>query len=388
MHDIKDIPTKAYVIEGIGSPFILQDVLLDEIQNHEVLVEIMYTGLCHTDIVVQQGGMPIGGYPAILGHEGLGVVRKIGSGVSNRSLAPGDIVILSFHTCQECRFCQEGNFGRCIHMTEINFTKTGRAGPGMISPVSLPDGRPVYSQFFGQSSLSKLVIAPERSVVKTDLRLEDDLACLAPLSCGYLTGAGTVFNALQPKPLDKVAVIGMGAVGFAALMAARVLGVQQILAIDVFDSKLQLATSLGASHALNSGSFSDINEGIRSIFPDGVDMIVEATGVAIIAEASVKALAHGGTLALVGVFPQDTDIKINALDVLASCKKIIGVIEGFANPHEMIPQLVELYKQGKFPVDQLCKIYPAEHLDQALDDLKSGKVIKPVLSWESVALST
>ncbi|EHK15298.1 uncharacterized protein TRIVIDRAFT_38685 [Trichoderma virens Gv29-8] len=387
MHDLKSIPTKAYVVESKGAPFVLQDILLDEIQSHEVLVEILYTGLCHTDIVVQHGGMPVGGYPAILGHEGVGVVRKIGLGVSNQGLLPGDIVILSFHTCQQCRYCQEGNLGGCTRMTEINFTKTGRDGLEMNSPASLPDGKPVYAQFFGQSSLSKLMIVPERSVVKTELRLEDDLSCLPPLSCGYLTGAGTVFNALQPKPADKVAVVGMGAVGFAALMAARALGVEQVLAIDIVDAKLQMATSLGASHTINSSAFTDINEGIRSIFPDGVDMIVEATGIAILAETSVKALAHGGTLALVGVLPPDADIKINGLDVLISCKKIIGVIEGSSNPHELIPRLVELYKQGKFPVDKLSKVYPAEQLDQALSDLKTGKVIKPVLSWESVVAS-
>ncbi|KAL7911354.1 hypothetical protein GGI35DRAFT_447225 [Trichoderma velutinum] len=272
-------------------------------------------------------------------------------------------------------------------MTEINFTKTGRVGPGMSSPASLPDGKPVYAQFFGQSSLSKLMIVPESSVVKTELRLEDNLSCLPPLSCGYLTGAGTVFNALQPKRSDRIAVVGMGAVGFAALMAARALGVEHIVAIDIFDEKLQMATSLGASHAVNSNAFKDISEGIRSIFPDGVDMIVEATGVAIVAEASVKALAHGGTLALVGALPPEADIKINGLDMLVSCKKIIGVIEGSTNPQEMIPRLVELYKQGKFPVDRLSKVYPAEHLDQALEDLKNGKVIKPVLSWQSVAVS-
>ncbi|KAK4083663.1 uncharacterized protein Triagg1_1325 [Trichoderma aggressivum f. europaeum] len=361
MHDLKSIPTKAYVVEKKGAPFILPDILLDEIQSHEVLVEILYTGLCHTDIVVQHGGMPVGGYSAILGHEGVGVVRKIEFGVSNRRLLPGDIVILSFHTCQQCRYCQEGKLGSCTRMTEINFVKTGRAGPGMNSPASPPDGTPVFAQFFGQSSLSKLMMVPEISVVKVELRLEDNLSCLPPLSCGYLTGAGTVFNALQPKKSDTVAVVGMGAVGFAAF--------------------------LGASHTINSGAFHDINEGIRSIFPDGVDMIVETTGVAVLAETSVKALAHGGALALVGVLPPEADIKINELDVLVSCKKIVGVIEGSTNPHEMIPRLVELYKQGKFPVDKLSKVYPAEQLDQALEDLKTGKVIKPVLSWESVASS-
>ncbi|KAL6804844.1 hypothetical protein GGI42DRAFT_323056 [Trichoderma sp. SZMC 28013] len=279
--------------------------------------------------------MPVGGYPAILGHEGVGVVRKIGLGVSNRRLLPGDIVILSFHTCHQCRFCQEGKLGSCTRMTETNFIKTGRAGPGMNSPASLPDGTPVFAQFFGQSSLSKMMIVPEISVVKAELRLEDNLSCLPPLSCGYLTGAGTVFNVLQPKQSDTVAVVGMGAVGFAALMAARALGVAQIIAIDIVDEKLQMATSLGATHTINSSAFHDINEGIRSIFPDGVDMIVEATGVAILAETSVKALAHGGTLALVGVLPPEADIKINGLDVLVSCKKIVGVIEGSTNPHEV-----------------------------------------------------
>ncbi|PNP54027.1 hypothetical protein THARTR1_05234 [Trichoderma harzianum] len=387
MHDLKSIPTKAYVVERKGAPFVLQDILLDEIQSHEVLVEMLYTGLCHTDIVVQHGGMPVGAYPAILGHEGVAVVRKIGLGVSNRRLLPGDIVILSFHSCHQCRYCQEGNLGGCTRMTEVNFIKTGRDGPGMNSPASLPDGTPVFAQFFGQSSLSKLMVVPESSVVKAELRLEDNLSCLPALSCGYLTGAGTVFNALKPKPSDTVAVIGMGAVGFAALMAARALGVEQVIAIDIVDEKLQMATSLGASHTINSSTPPDIKEGIRSIFPDGVDMIVEATGVAILAETSVKALAHGGTLALVGAFPPEADIKINALDLLVSCKKIVGVIEGSTNPHEMIPRLVELYKQGKFPVEKLSKVYPAEHLDQALEDLKTGKVIKPVLSWKSVASS-
>ncbi|RFU75754.1 polyketide synthase, enoylreductase [Trichoderma arundinaceum] len=387
MHDIKGIPTKAYVVESKDAPFILQDVVLDEIQSHEILVEILYTGLCHTDIVVQQGGMPVGGYPAVLGHEGVGVVRKMGAGVSNRSLAPGDVVILSFHTCQKCRFCQEGKLGGCVHMTKVNFTKTGRVGPEMNSPVSLPDGRSVYAQFFGQSSLSKLVIVPEQSVIKTDLQIGDHLSCLAALSCGYMTGAGTVLNAMQPGPSDTVAVIGMGAVGFSALMAARALGVQQILAIDVVDEKLHMATNFGASHIINSKLFSDINEGVRSVLPDGVDMIIDATGVAAILEASVKALAHGGTLALVGVPPPEAYIKINALEMLISCKKIVGVIEGFSDPHEMIPRLVELYKQGKFPVDELSKVYPAEHLDQALDDLKAGKVGFGVTFEECVLVS-
>lgn len=161
----------------------------------------------YQDIVVQEGAIPFGIYPAVLGHEGAGTVRRVGSNVQDKSLKEGDTVLLSFSSCQNCSTCKENRNGACSQMTNINFGGARGLEPST-SPISLPDGTPVRGQFFGQSSLSKLAVVSERSIVKCDASPED-LAFLAPLGCGYLTGAGTVFNVLRPKKDSKFVVFGM-----------------------------------------------------------------------------------------------------------------------------------------------------------------------------------
>lgn len=283
---------------------------------------------------MKDGGMPVGGFPAVLGHEGLGIIRQCGSNVTDKSMKPGDTVILSFHSCRACNSCRAEKYGGCPHMTETNFINTARQGSDNNSPFSLPDGKPVHGQFFGQSSLSKFTVATEKSVIKIDAR-PADLPYLAPLACGYLTGASTVLNVLEPISTDKVAVLGMGAVGLAAVMAAKAVGVREIIAVDIVDSKLQVASDVGASHTINTNQFQDLNDGIRSKFANGVDKIIDATGVIPVLNDAVKALAHGGTLALVGVPPPNRSLQVDALDVLLSCKKIIGVIEGLSSPQKV-----------------------------------------------------
>ncbi|KAL6792646.1 hypothetical protein J3E68DRAFT_437605 [Trichoderma sp. SZMC 28012] len=329
----RNIRTKAYVVQVEGDPFTLCDVVLDEVQPNEVLVEIWYTGICHTDVVVQHGGMPLGGYPAVLGHEGAGVVR----------------------------FCLEGRCGTCPHMTETNFVRPARRDAGAKSPISLLNGTKVHGQFFGQSSMSKLAVVAEASVIKVDAKPEE-LRTLPPLGCGYLAGAGTVFNVVKPQVRDSVAVVGMGAVGIAAMLAAKSLGVQQVIAIDVVESKLKVASSLGATHIINSAAEPDLQAALHAIIPGGPNSIIDTTGLVGVLEASVKALAHGGTLALVGVPAPTATLRINALDLLLSCKRLI-------------PKLFELYHDGKFPVDCLAKVYPAEQLDKAIADLESGLAV-------------
>ncbi|GKZ37369.1 hypothetical protein AbraIFM66950_008890 [Aspergillus brasiliensis] len=335
MEEQKNIHTQAYVVREKGGPFELQDVILDEVRPDEVLVEMHYTGLCHTDIVVQNGGMPIGDYPVVLGHEGVGVVRRIGSSVIDKSLAVGDTVCLSFHTCRECKSCKAGRCGGCPKMTQINFLTTRRSGPGPKSPISLPDGTSVHGQFFGQSSLSKLAVVNENSLVKLGAR-PDELQYLAPMGCGYLTGAGTVLNVLQPQADDSMVVIGLGAVGFAAILAAKALGVTKIVAVDLVEEKLKLASSLGATNTINNSiNGSSLTDSLRNILPDGADKIIDTTGVAALLESSIECLGHGGTLALVGVPPAHARLNINALDLLLSCKRVLGVIEGLSDPQKV-----------------------------------------------------
>ncbi|KAG2019072.1 hypothetical protein GB937_005363 [Aspergillus fischeri] len=334
----KQIPTTGFVVEKPGAPLTLQNIILDEVRANEVLIEMKYTGLCHTDIVVQQGDIPVGDYPAVLGHEGAGIVRRVGSGVKNKSLR---LAIVSEHSVIKC-------------------------SPG-----------------------SEITVA--------------DMAVLAPLGCGYLTGAGTVLNVLKPKPKSTFVVLGMGAVGMAAMLAARSQGVETIIAVDMLDVKLELAKSLGASHALSTKIITDLAQGLLDIFPGGVDYVLDTTGVDFLFESAVKALGHEGILAIVGVARAGSLLKIDPLALMMGCKQIVGVIEGGANPASLLPVLVDLYKHGKFPVDKLAKVYAPDSLDQAIEDLRSGRlrtipsefpesyadisveqVIKPVIKWEDV----
>ncbi|KAI1917344.1 hypothetical protein LOZ65_005113 [Ophidiomyces ophidiicola] len=376
------IVSKAYVVDAKGTPFALKDVVLDSLQSDEVLVELKYTGICHTDLVVQQGGIPIGGYPAILGHEGVGIIRLVGFGVKDKSLREGDTVILAFRSCRKCSSCLEGRCGACPHMMKYNFLRP-RLSEDSRPIYSLPNGTPVHGQFFGQSSLSKMAIVAENCIVKCNAN-PDSLRYLPPLGCGYLTGAGTVFNVLCPKPTTMFAILGVGAVGMAALLAAKSMGVSNIIAVDIVDSKLDLAVSLGATHTINTTKVSDLNMVIKNLFPSGLDQILDTTGVLSVLQDSFRALGHEGILALVGVPHPGDMIQVDAMDLLISCKRIVGVVEGFADPEELIPRLVKLYSEGKFAIDRICTVYPAESLDRALGDLRSGKVIKPILCWESL----
>ncbi|KAL3440184.1 hypothetical protein BJX65DRAFT_315037 [Aspergillus insuetus] len=288
-----------------------------------------YTGLCHTDIVVQQGAISVGEYPALLGHEGTGVVRRIGSDVQDKSLREGDLVFLSFSSCHRdtCNPCSEGRNGFCRDMTVINFAGA-RGLSAANSPISFPGGKglPIRGQFFGQSSLSKLAVVT-----------------LAPLACGYLT-AGTVLNVLKRKPRSTFVILDMGAVGMTAMFAARSQGVETIIAVDILDAKLELAKSLGASHVLDTRVTTDLAQGLRNICPDGVNYILDTTGVDFVLESAVKTLGHDGILAI------------------------------------LLPLLIDLYKHGKFPVDRLAKVYAPGLFDKAMEDLRAGRVIK----WEDM----
>ena len=217
-------------------------------------------------------------------------------------------------------------------MTEVNFTGVRLADS--TSPASFPDGSFVRGQFFGQSSFSKYAIVAEDSVIKCDIS-PVDLAIMAPLGCGYLTGAGTIFNVVKPSVTSSLAIFGMGGVGLCALMAAKAIGVKRIIAIDILASKLDMALSLGATHVINSAEESDISNSIRKIVATGVENVVDTTGLPKVIEAGVVALGHGGTIALVGVPRPGQSVAFDPLDFLLSCKRMAGVIEAACDPAEV-----------------------------------------------------
>ncbi|EED16210.1 alcohol dehydrogenase, putative [Talaromyces stipitatus ATCC 10500] len=377
----KHIETRALVVEKPQGPFVLHDVIFDEVRDDEVLVEIKYSGLCHTDLVAQQGLIPLAGFPVILGHEGAGIVRRLGGCLKDQSLKVGDHVLLSFSSCMNCSYCAQGQNGLCPQMHAINFTGT-RLADGS-NPASLRNGTSIRSKFFGQSSFSKLAVVSENSIVKCELS-DEEFAIMAPMGCGYLTGAGTVMTVLKPRKQSTLAILGMGAVGLSALIAAKAMGVQRLIAVDILDTKLSLAKSLGATDIVNSNNIESLGKALRELARNGVDHIIDTTGLSFMIEEGINALGHGGSFAIVGAPRPGGTITIDPLDMLRSCKRIVGVVEGASNPATLIPELIRLHREGLFPVERLSRTYSVTDLDIAIEDLKAGNIVKPVLSWESV----
>ncbi|KAH6990023.1 chaperonin 10-like protein [Ilyonectria destructans] len=375
-----NITTEALVIGKPGDKFEMKPIILDEVRSDEVLVEMKYSGICHTDVLFQTGMLPGVEYPAIFGHEGAGIIRGLGSEVKDKSLQVGDHVLLSFNVCGKCKQCLADNPSCCHIHSEVNAGSV-RLSDGT-TPARLEDGTPVRSQCFGQSSFSRMSVVAERSVVKCPY--PESLPYYAPLGCGFQTGAGTLLNALKPDKTNTVVIFGVGSVGIAALMAASYLQVKQLVAVDVLDEKLAIAKEFGATHTVNSRNCGEggVQAKILEITDGGADFAIDCTGLIPVIESLFGCLAPRGTATTVGVPPPNSVVRIEPMSFLLGNKRYIGVVEGGSNPQKFIPQLMELHRQGHFPVDKLCKVYSVKDFDTALSDLRQGKVVKPIIHWD------
>ena len=356
---------KAAVTHGLGESFKLEGVDLAEPKADEVLVKVVACGVCHTDAVIRDLG--ITPYPVVLGHEGSGIVEKVGSAVKN--VKPGAHVVLSFASCGQCENCLNGHPSACLEFNPLNFGGIMSDGTKRIS-----QNNQEVSTFFGQSSFATYAVVNERNIVEVDKDI--DLALLGPLGCGIQTGSGTIINRFKPAFGSSVAVYGSGAVGLSAIMAAKLVGFKNIIAVDIHDSRLELAKELGATHTLN-GSKVDVVTEIKEITNGGTHFALETTGIPVVVKQSIHALRPLGQCAIVGVTPEITFDVHN--DIMAEGKAVIGVIEGDTVPQVFIPQLVEYYKKGQFPFDKLVKFYNFEEINEAFEDSKKGLTVKPIL---------
>ncbi|MCM2349410.1 MAG: NAD(P)-dependent alcohol dehydrogenase [Bacteriovoracaceae bacterium] len=355
----------AAVTESLAGKFIFQKLELDSPKTGEIKIKLVATGVCHTDAVARDLGLTP--FPVVLGHEGAGIVEALGPGVTGLKI--GDHVVMSFAHCGHCENCLTGHPTVCRTFNDLNF---GGKMEDQTSRIH-HSGKDV-SNFFGQSSFSNYAIVHERNAVKVDQDV--DIALLGPLGCGIQTGAGTVLNRLKPEFATSIAIYGCGAVGLSAIMAAKIANCKHIIAVDVHDSRLELAKELGATHSLN-GKKVDVLQEIKSITGGGTHYAVETTGAPSVVKQCLNALRPLGTTAIVGVTPE---MKIDVHnDLMAEGKSMIGVIEGDSVPRVFIPQLIDYFKAGKFPFDKLIKFYDFKNIEQAFEDSKSGKTIKPVL---------
>ncbi len=361
-------PITIAVVRNPGGPFEIESAQLEGPGPDEVLVRIVAAGMCHTDMVIRDQVYPVP-LPIVLGHEGSGVVEAVGERV--RSPVVGDHVVLTFLSCDACRSCRTGVPAACENFNAWNFAGARLDGSHAVHPAQ---GAPVNDRFFGQSSFATYAIAHHRNAIA--VRADAPLELLGPLGCGVQTGAGTVLNALKVRAGSSFAAFGAGAVGLSAVMAARVAGATTIVAVDVVPSRLALALELGATLAIDA-SARDPVEAIRA-HTGGVDFSLDSTARPDVVRQAIAALRSRGVCAVVGASAPGTELRADINDVMQNGKTIRGVVEGDSVPQIFIPQLVDLYMQGRFPFDKLVKYYAFDAIDRAAHDSERGDAIKPI----------
>ncbi|WP_345796826.1 NAD(P)-dependent alcohol dehydrogenase [Castellaniella sp. MT123] len=363
---------KALVVDRQNGPFVPQEIDLAEPERGEALIRIVACGVCHTDAITRAGDMPMP-FPAVLGHEGAGVVERVGPGVTE--VAPGDKVIIGWPSCGVCRNCLDGQPRYCLRTGEALVSGRRFKGDGKGTTAYSRNGEPLNGHFFGQSSFATHSIVSADALVKvpTDTPVE----LLGPLACGLGTGAGAVLNEARPRLGDSVLIAGVGAVGLAAVMAAKNSGVTKIIVADIHASRLELAKEFGATHVINSRDQNLVEE-VTKVTGSTVDYAFDCTGVIAVIEQLAETIGMRGHLVLIGGAPAGARFSLDHLTTLWG-KTVMGVLGGGGRSGQLIPALVELFQQGRFPFDRLVKFYDMDQIEQALEDSKSGKVIKPIL---------
>ena len=360
----------AAVTREKGSDFVLEQAKIRAPKADEVLVKVVATGMCHTDMIVRDQDYPVP-LPLVLGHEGAGIVEKVGPLV--KDIAVGDHVVLSYGYCSKCSSCHSGHEAYCKEFYPRNFGGSDMEGNNAIQDA---DGNPLNDHFFAQSSFATYALSLESNTIKVSKDAPIEL--LGPLGCGIQTGAGAVINSLKVRPGTSFVTFGAGAVGLSAVLAAQVAGATTIIAVDVVPSRLELAKELGATHVINSKE-EDVVEKVRDITEGGALFALESTGIPDVLRQGIDSLGTLGTIGVVGAPALGTDAGFDINDLLLGGKSIQGIVEGDSTTKIFIPQLVELYLQGRFAFDKLVKYYDFEDINQAAKDSAEGTTLKPII---------
>lgn len=367
----------AAVADHIRGDIRLEELELEEPGPGEVRVRLVATGVCHTDTITRDGDLPLP-LPGVLGHEGAGVVDAVGEGVADLQI--GDHVVMGWPSCGSCRNCLRGEPRYCDLLGPAVASGARFTGPlAGSSAYRRLDGSPVSGHFFGQSSFATYSIALASSLVRVDPGVPLEL--LGPLACGIATGAGAVLNTARPDVGESIVVFGAGAVGLAAIMAARNSPATTIVAVDLHESRLELARHYGATHTV-SGREEDVKSAIISACGGTPDYVIECTGVIGVVEQAVSLIGMLGTCILVGGAPAGSSFSVEHQPALWG-KRIVGTLGGSGDSRRLIPALISLYQQGRFPFDELVRYYELSEIETAIADSLSGEVVKPVVKISS-----
>jgi aryl-alcohol dehydrogenase len=357
-------------VSRAGSPApVLEELELEEPRDDEILVRMVAAGICHTDLHAHAGiGLPVP-KPAVLGHEGAGVVERVGKAVTH--LKPGEHVVISGGSCGECPSCLSARPTYCREAMPRSFG--GRRMDGTTA-LRTAEGEAVASHFFAQSSFASHCVAQARGAVPVPKDVPLDI--VAPMGCGIITGAGAVIEALKVKPGESIVILGAGSVGNAAVMAARLAGAATIVAMDMVPERCALALELGATHAIDARD-EDALEQLKAILPFGANYSFNTTVSAKAYDAGMKMLANEGVQGFV-TRPREPWTP-DMMQMLAGGRGLKGILGGSAAPRTFIPKLVEFWRQGRFPLEKLIARYDFADFEKAWHDCESAVVVKPVL---------
>lgn len=336
----------------------------------EVLVRIAAAGLCHSDLSVINGDRPRP-MPMALGHEAAGVVEALGEGVTD--LAPGDHVVLVFvPSCGHCAPCAEGRPALCEPGAAANGAGTLLSGAHRLSR----DGTPIHHHL-GCSVFAEYATVSRRSLVKIDPELPLDEAAL--FGCAVLTGVGAVVNTAQVRAGATVAVVGLGGVGLASLLGALAAGARQVVAIDLFEAKLELARSLGATHVFDARA-PDCVEAVRAATAGGVEFAFELAGSVRALELAYKVTRRGGTTVTAGLPPPTATFALPAVNLVAEERTLKGSYIGTCVPSRDVPRYIDLYRRGRLPVERLMTGRLAlDEINAGFDRLGEGRAVRQVV---------
>jgi len=367
--------TRAAILEQLNTPLVVEEIELDDPMDNEILIKMVASGVCHTDLHCIKGDL-LTPPPVVLGHEGAGIVEKVGKNVT--SFQPGDKVLVTVApNCGKCPACMMGVPTSCetdpqtamLMGTMANGTKRMRRKDGT-----------ELSHFMAQSSFSEYAVVEESATVRVPDDAPLDVVCL--LGCGAATGIGAVINKARVKAGSSVAVFGCGGVGLSVIMAAKLVGANPIVAVDLLDSKLEAAKQFGATMLVNASKDDPVAQ-IAAMCNGGVDYSFEVIGnTQAMAQAFNAVYARPGGMALIlGLSPIGTTFPVEAWRFLREVT-ITGCTAGSIRPKLDIPRYIDLYMAGKLPIDKLVSArYPLDKINDAVQDTFTGKVLRAVITF-------
>jgi alcohol dehydrogenase len=349
----------------------VRTVDLDAPGRDEVLIRIAAAGVCHSDLSVINATRPRP-LPMVLGHEASGIVEEVGPGVDD--LVPGDHVVCIFAPgCGTCQPCAEGRPALCTRAAKHHGVGELMTGHRRLSM----EGRPV-NHHVGVSAFASHAVLARRSLVKVEADIPTHISAL--FSCAMLTGAGAVFNTAKVMPGSKVAVLGLGGVGLSAMLGALAAGAAQIVVIDPFQSKLDAALSMGATHAVTSDAHTA--QAVRDITGGGVDYAIELAGSVKALETAYDCTCRGGMTVTAGLPHPDARMPLNALKLVAEERSLKGSYIGSCVPQRDLPRMFSLHQQGKLPVEKmLTHRLRLDQINLAMDQLDNGTAIRQVIEF-------